>query len=262
MTLNAELKRRITAGETVCGAFIKTPHPIVIEVMAQVGYDFLVLDAEHAPFDRASIDTLLIAGRAAQIPLLVRVPATGPDWIMAVLDAGAAGIMVPHVNDPEFAAGIVRATRYGAWGEGGRGFAGTTRAAEYAKRSLSDHLDRTADEITVMCQIEDPPGAEAHAAISAVEGVDALFIGRADLAVGYGRADFFDADIARQSREILASRPASTGLYCAPGEDLAPLAAAGATVFVIGSDHTCLKRGGATDLAAVHALNSRTGGQS
>lgn len=256
MSLNAELKRKITAGQPVCGAFVKTPHPIVIEIMGQAGYDFLVLDAEHAPFDRSAIDTMMIAGRAAGVPLIVRVPASGPDWIMAVLDAGAAGIMVPHVNDAGFAAELVRATRYGPWGQGGRGFAGTTRAAEYAARGLAEHFTKTADEITLMCQIEDPPGADAYAEIAAVDGVDALFIGRADLAVGYGKNDFFDAEIAAKSLEILGAEGAATGLYCAPGEDLGPLAKAGATVFVIGSDHTCLKRGGAADLAAVQALKS------
>ncbi len=256
MTLGAMLKRKITSRTPVCGAFIKTPHPIVIEIMGQAGYDFLVLDAEHAPFDRAALDTLMIAGRAAGIPLVVRVPAAGPDWIMAVLDAGAAGIMVPHVNDPGFAAELVRATRYGAWGQGGRGFAGTTRAADYAQRSLAEHFEKTAGEVTLMCQIEDPPGAEAFAAIADVEGVDALFVGRADLAVGYGKSDFFDPDIGRKTLDILGASGAATGLYCAPGEDIAPLKQAGASVFVIGSDHTCLKRGAAVDLAAVDTLKS------
>lgn len=256
MQLNAELKQKISAGLPVCGAFVKTPHPIVIEVMAQAGYDFLVLDAEHAPFDRAAIDMLMIAGRAAGIALIVRVPAAGPDWIMAVLDAGAAGIMVPHVNDVGFAQELARATRYGRWGQGGRGFAGTTRAAEYAARSLSDHLARSADEVTLICQIEDPPGAEAAAEIAAVEGVDALFVGRADLAVGYGKQDFFDPEIGSLTRRVLGVRGAATGLYCPPGEDLAPLRDAGASVFVIGSDHTCLKRGGAADLASVRALKT------
>ncbi|WP_425092165.1 HpcH/HpaI aldolase family protein [Tropicimonas sp. S265A] len=256
MTLNAELKFKITDRQPVCGAFIKTPHPIVIEIMGQAGYDFLVLDAEHAPFDRAAIDTMMIAGRASGVPLIVRVPASGPEWIMAVLDAGAAGVMVPHVNDADFAARLVRATRYGSWTHGGRGFAGTTRAAEYAARGLSDHLAMTPDEITLICQIEDPPGAGACRDIAAVEGVDALFVGRADLAVGYGKTDFFDAEVAAKSVEVLSAQGAATGLYCAPGENLGPLAEAGATVFVIGSDHTCLKRGSADDLAAVRALKS------
>lgn len=257
MTPGAAIKQKITSRTPVCGTFLKTPHPIMIEIMGQAGYDFLVLDAEHAPFDRGTLDTLMIAGRAANIPLIVRVPSAGPDWIMAVLDAGAAGIMVPHVNDATFASELVRATRYGAWGQGGRGFAGTTRAADYAQRSLSEHFGKTPGEVTLICQIEDPPGAEDFEAIANVDGVDALFVGRADLAVGYGKSDFFDPDIGQKTLNILGAAGAATGLYCAPGEDIAPLKSAGASVFVIGSDHTCLKRAAAGDIAAVSALKTQ-----
>ncbi|SDF03497.1 HpcH/HpaI aldolase family protein [Limimaricola pyoseonensis] len=244
MSLNAEFRRRLIAREPLLGAFVKTPHPIVVEIMGRSGFDFLVLDAEHAPFDRAAIDTMMIAGRAAGCPLLVRVPSSSPDWLLGVLDAGAAGVMVPHVVSPGQAAELARAMRYGA---GGRGFAGTTRAAEYAGRSMREHLAMAGDEVSLICQIEDAEGADRFDEIAAVEGVDALFVGRADLAVSCGRDDFFAPDIAARCAAILGASGAATGLYCAPGETLAPLREAGASLFVVGSDHT-LMAGGAGQL--------------
>lgn len=137
MTVNSDFKKRLIARVPMLGAFIKTPHPIIIEIMARSGFDFLVIDAEHAPFDRTSIDMMLIAGRAMGIPLLVRIPVSTPDWALNVLDAGAAGLMVPHVVSADQAKELVESVSYVL---GGRGFAGTSRAADYAQRPLREHL--------------------------------------------------------------------------------------------------------------------------
>lgn len=251
MSVNADFKTRLVARETLLGAFFKTPQPILIEIMARAGFDFLVVDAEHAPFGREAIDTLMIAGRAAGLPLIVRVPARGADWIGFVLDMGAAGIMVPHVNTVEEAEALVRAVRYGP---GGRGFAGTTRAAEYAGRGLAAHLASPADEVSLICQIEEPEGAANAAEIAGVEGVDALFVGRADLAVSSGLNDFFAPEVLEETRKILAVPGAATGLYSAPAEELGPFAEAGASLFVVGSEHTLIAQGGAALRARVDAL--------
>ena len=239
MASNADFKARLTAREALLGAFFKTPQPILIEVMARAGFDFLVVDGEHAPFDRGDIDTMVIAGRAAGLPLIVRVP--DPGWIGYVLDAGAAGIMVPHVTSAEQARALVRAVRYGP---GGRGFAGTTRAADYAARSMGDHLGHPEAECALICQIEEPEGVEAAEEIAAVEGVDCLFVGRADLAVSGGINDFFAPEVIDQTNRTLGVSGAATGLYCAPTEETAPFRAAGGSMFVVGSDHTLMVQGG------------------
>ncbi len=252
MTLNADFKRRLAARAPLLGTFLKTPHPILVEILGRAGFDFLVIDAEHGPFDRASIDTLMIAGRAAGLPLLVRMPARGADWIGFSLDAGAAGIMVPHVRSVAEAEDLVRACRYRP---GARGFAGTTRAADYAGRGLRDHLASPAAEVSLVCQIEDPAGVAAAAGIAAVEGVDALFVGRADLAVASWRDDFFDSAVRDDTRAVLGVAGCATGLYCAPAEDLAPFRAAGGSLFVVGSEHTLI----ATAAAALRERFDRRG---
>ncbi len=241
MSINADFKARLIGREPLLGAFIKTPHPIIIEIMARAGFDFLVVDAEHAPFDRTTIDMMLIAGRAAACPVLVRVPTSRPDWVLNVLDGGAAGVMVPHVETAAQAQALARSVTYCP---GGRGFAGTTRAAEYAGRTLSEHLGKARDEVSLICQIEDPEGVINHAEIAGVDGVDALFIGRADLAVSHGKADFFAPEVTEMTTGILGNTDAATGLYCAPNEDLTPLQAAGGSLFVVGSEHSLISVGG------------------
>lgn len=248
---HADFRRRLTARKPIFGSFLKTPHPVQIEVMAGAGYDCLVLDAEHGPFDRSTLDTMMIAGLAADCPLIVRVPVGSPDWILAVLDMGAAGVMVPHVNSVAQAEALVRAATYGP---GGRGYAGTTRAAGYGRRAMTEHLARARSEAVLIAQIEDPEGARNYEAIAAVDGIDALFVGRSDLAVGHGKADFFDPETGALALGVLGATGAATGLYCAPGEDLAPFQAAGGSLFVMGSDHTAMMRGAAADRQCFEAL--------
>jgi 2-keto-3-deoxy-L-rhamnonate aldolase RhmA len=253
---NAEFVRRLRAREPLLGAFLKTPHPILVEVLGLAGLDYAIVDCEHAPFGRHEVDAMMLAGRAAGLALLVRVP--GAEAILGALDAGAAGVLVPHVRSAAEAEGLARAMRYGP---GGRGYAGTTRAAGYGTRPMGEHLDRTADETALICQIEDPEAVpEAHA-IAGVDGVDGLFVGRADLAVGAGGRSFFDEEAAERTRHVLGARGCATGLYAAPGEDLGPLFAAGATMMTVGSEHTMLMRGAALDREAFDAeLAARAAG--
>ncbi len=209
MMTNAEFKARLVAREPMLGAFIKTPHPIVIEIMARAGFDFLVVDAEHAPFDRGTVDAMTMAGRAEGCPIVVRVPVATADWVLNVLDGGAAGVMVPHVETAAQAKELARAVNYGP---GGRGFAGTSRAADYAGRSLKEHLSVARSEVALICQIEDPDGVVNHSEIADVDGVDALFIGRADPCRDRGghrtllRPDRAPECAPRRRRELLCRR--------------------------------------------------------
>lgn len=240
MTVNSDFKTRLRNREPLLGVFVKSPSPILVEILGQSGLDFMVLDAEHAPFDRAAIDTAMIAGRASGCPIVVRVPNGNPDTILGVLDGGAAGLMVPHVCSAAQAQALANAVRYG---KGGRGFSGTSRAADYARRKLPEHFELANREVSLICQIEDPEGYDARDEIAAVAGVDALFVGRADLSVSYGLQDFFAPETAQKCRDVLGVRGAATGLYLSPSEDLVPWRRAGATLLVIGSDHTLITNG-------------------
>ncbi len=172
----------LRSGRHLAGTFIKTPHHAVVEVLGQSGLDFLILDSEHAMFGWADIDRAVLAARHAGMPCLVRLADDRPADMLRVLDCGADGFLVPHVTCAAQAEAIARAAHYGARG---RGYAATTRAGEFGARSMAEHLAASAAPV-VIAQIEDPEGVENAAAIAAVSGLSAIFLGPADLAVAYG----------------------------------------------------------------------------
>lgn len=232
----AGFKQRMLAGEVMSGTFVKTPAIEMIEVLAKSGLDFLCLDAEHAPFDRARMDSCLAMARALDIPTLVRVPSGSPENILMALDSGAVGIVVPHVATVEIAEGIAKAARFG---HGGRGYAGSTRWAGFATRGMPDVMAQE-DETIVIAQIEEPEAVDDIDAIAAVEGVDGLFVGPADLTVAYGGGDAaaqkLDAALARVGQAAKAHSKAYMSFVAAP-EKAAEWRAHGMTMFYVGSEH-------------------------
>ncbi len=249
MERNAEFRRRLTAGERLVGTFVKTAHPAVIEILAMCPLDFLVLDCEHAPIGREQADLCLLAARAARIPMLVRVPDPSAEWIMTVLDCGAAGIMAPHVDGPGRAAEIAARMRYGT---GGRGFSPSVRAASYGGRGAAEHLERSAAETVLVCQIEDPAGAEAAGAIAAVDGVDCLFVGPVDLGIACGHSDLSSPELTALCRDIISvagAGRAATGMFVPRADAIAPWEAAGGSLFVVATDQAFMRAGATAALA-------------
>jgi 2-keto-3-deoxy-L-rhamnonate aldolase RhmA len=237
MSRTAGFRKRMRDGAPTIGTFVKTRDHALTEVLGLSRLDTIVLDGEHAPYDRAHLDTCILAARAADLPCLVRVPSAAPEAILAPLDMGAVGVVVPHVRDVATAEAVARACHYGA---GGRGYAGSPRAAGYATKPMADHLRDCAAETTVVAQIEDPEAVEAIDAIAAVEGIDALFIGRVDLTVSYG-ADSVNAKVVEDAiiRVCQAARQhnRTVGLFLANTDEVAFWIERGVSFFLIGSDH-------------------------
>lgn len=177
------LRDRMIAGETLAGTFVKTPAHEVIEALAKTELDFVCLDAEHSAFDRGRMDLCLAMGKALGLPMLVRVPSGRPEIILGVLDSGAEGIVVPHVDSATKAEEISRSARYG---KGGRGFAGGTRWAGGGGVPMAELLEKSKRETIVIAQIEEPEGVDAADEIAATPGIEGLFIGPNDLTVAYG----------------------------------------------------------------------------
>ncbi len=247
--MNKSLKARLADGDMVIGTFVKTPSPILVEVLSLTALDCLCLDAEHAPFDRGTLDLCIMAARASGMDVLVRVASSSPELILNALDCGATGIVVPHVCSADEARAVVRASHYG---HGGRGYAGSSRAAGYTTRSMATHLAASAERTVVILQIEDPEAVDAVAEIAQVPGVDALFIGRVDLTVAFGAASQDEPEVVaaveavcEQARQC--GRP--VGMFLSRVEDAAGWRAKGASLFLLGSDHGFLLSGAADLLA-------------
>ena len=249
----AGLKARMAAGELLSGTFVKTPDIAVIEVLAQSGLDFLCLDAEHAPFGRGEMDRCLAIACALDMPTLVRVPAGTPDAILAALDSGAVGVVVPHVDSVAKAQAVAQAAHFG---RGGRGYAGSSRWAGYATRPMPEVMAKDAQTI-VIAQIEEPEGVDAVTDIAKVEGIDALFAGPADLSVGYGETVVGSPALTRALATIGAAAQAAGKAYVSWVPDAAKAAewtAHGMTVFFVASEHTWMRNGAAEVARGIKAI--------
>ncbi|MEM9171562.1 MAG: aldolase/citrate lyase family protein [Pseudomonadota bacterium] len=235
------LRQRILAGERLVGTWIKTPSPIVCEVLSDTALDLLTLDAEHAPFDRGTLDQCLHACRAGKKPCLVRVPAVGD--ILNALDCGADGVVVPHIDSVIAAEAMARACRYG---RGGRGYAGSSRAAGYGTRPIAEHLPQSNDNTVAIAQIEDVEALDAIDDIAAVDGIDCLFVGRIDLTVALGASSPKDAIVIDAVEAICAAGQRSArpiGMFVGDLDELAHWQSKGATVFILQSEHAFLRAG-------------------
>lgn len=235
-------KQRMASGEVLVGTFLKTPAHELIEVLAKSKLDFVCLDAEHAPFDRARMDICISMARALDFPVLVRLPVGTPVEVLKALDSGAFGVVVPHVDSIEKARDIARAARFG---EGGRGYAGSTRWAGFATRPMKDVLQQSVDETIVIAQIEEPAGVEAAGDIASVDGIDGLFVGPADLAVCYGKTDMSDPKVldAMRATGTAAAKAGKAFMTFAANADAAPeLLDMGVTMFFMASEHAFMLR--------------------
>ena len=249
----SELRVKLAGRGCLAGTFVKTPAIEVVEVLAQSGLDFLCLDSEHAPFDRARLDTCLAIGRALGVQMLVRVAEAAPREILQALDAGAHGIVVPHVDSAEVARAVARAARFG---HGGRGYAGSTRFAGFGSQTMPQVLALGAEPLVIV-QIEAPEAVEACEEIAAVEGIDGLFLGPADLSVAHGRSDQAGPELAAARARVGAAAQAAgkTAMtFVADPAQAEPLLADGYRVFFVASEHAWMRAGAAAAARGVHAL--------
>jgi 2-dehydro-3-deoxyglucarate aldolase len=183
--VNNPVKQRLAAGEQLFGCWLTLASPLVAEALAAAGFDFLVVDGEHSPADTMDTVALLQAIAAGGSQPIVRVTDNTTWLAKRALDAGSPTLLIPMVGSADEARRAVAAMRYPQQGNGGaRGVAGIVRAARYG---LAADYVRTANESAcTIVQIESAAAVEAAEEIAAVDGVDALFVGPADLAASLG----------------------------------------------------------------------------
>lgn len=176
-------KAALQAGVPQIGCWLGMADAYVAEIAGEAGFDWLVIDGEHAPNDLRSILAQLQGLARSTAHPVVRVP-VGADWMLKqVLDIGAQTVLVPMVESAGQAAALVRAVRYPPAGVRGVG-AALARASRFS--GVSDYVARADDEVCLLVQVESRAGIGALAEIVALEGVDGVFIGPADLAADMG----------------------------------------------------------------------------
>jgi len=175
-------KRALKAGKAQIGLWSSLSSNYSVEVIAGAGFDWILLDMEHSPNDLESALTQLQAAAPYPSHPVVRVPWNDMVTIKRTLDIGAQSLLVPYVSTPEEARAAVASTRYPPAGV--RGVAGTTRATRFGR--IKDYARSAHQEICVLVQVETQQALDNIEAICAIDGVDGVFIGPADLHASLG----------------------------------------------------------------------------
>jgi 4-hydroxy-2-oxoheptanedioate aldolase len=175
-------KRALRAGQPQIGLWSSLSSNYTVEVIAGAGYDWILLDSEHSPADIENLLTQLQAAAPYATHPVVRVPWNDMVTVKRVLDIGAQSLLVPYVQNADEARSAVAHTRYPPAGV--RGVAGTTRATRFGR--VKEYAKRAHDEICLLVQVETQPALANIEAICALDGVDGVFIGPADLAASFG----------------------------------------------------------------------------
>jgi 2-keto-3-deoxy-L-rhamnonate aldolase RhmA len=178
-----KIKSLLKQGKPTAGAWLQMTSPFSAEIMARAGFDWLIVDMEHAPGDFLNHASQLQAIGGTDCVPFVRAPWNDPVAIKRILDTGVLGVLIPYVNSAEEARNAVAACKYPP--EGIRGLAGSPRAAYFGQNSM-DYLKDANEEILVIIAVETGEAIANLDEILAVDGLDGIFIGPMDLATSMG----------------------------------------------------------------------------
>jgi 2-keto-3-deoxy-L-rhamnonate aldolase RhmA len=202
MGSTAKVKQKLRAGEIVVGSWLTLGSPAAAEVMAEVGFDFLIIEGEHAGADMSTVLSILQAMRGSETVPVLRVPSNDRAAIKVALDVGVKGIMVPLVNSRVEAEDMVRSCKYPPAGVRG---IGTGRASFYGAR-MADYLREANDDVLIFPIVEHDLAVKNVDEILNVPGIDAFFFGYADYGASLGLTGQFNHPLVLDAREkILAS---------------------------------------------------------
>lgn len=245
-----QFKRALAQRSFQAGLFLGLGHPLSAEILAGCGFDFLLIDAEHGANDVRSVQAQLQAIAASGVPALVRAAHHDAALIKQLLGVGAQTLLLPMVDTAAQAAALVSAMRYPP-----RGIRGVGTALERGSRwnGVAGYFEQVEEQNCLIVQVESRAGLDNIEAIAAVEGVDALFIGPADLAASMGYLGQpghpeVKAAIADALARIVASGKAG-GVFSSDPALAAQYRTAGASFLAIGADTSLLRS------AAIGLLN-------
>jgi len=215
-------KRAIRAGRQQIGLWSILSSHVTVEIVAGAGFDWIVLDTEHAPNELPMVLQQLQAAQGGTAHPVVRVPWNDTVVIKRYLDIGVQTLLVPYVESEEEAERAVAATRYPP--RGVRGYSAAARASRFGR--VADYAQRCEDELCVLVQIESRPGLANLERIAGVDGVDGVFIGPGDLAAALGHV----------------GRPSHPDVQAAIEDAIARIRACGKPAGILTLDETLARR--------------------
>jgi 4-hydroxy-2-oxoheptanedioate aldolase len=224
------------------GIWASFPSSATVEALSHSTYDWMLIDAEHAPITLDTLHAQLQAASSGSLEVVVRPPECQQALVKRLLDLGVQNFMFPMIDTPEQAAAAVSFTRYPPYGV--RGIAGATRASKYGR--IDQYLQTAHTHVAVVVQLESQKAIQNAKAIAGVQGINACFIGPNDLAasMGYPGDLKHPSVVAAIEEAIHAVQQASkcVGILCSSYEDAALYHSKGVRLIACGSDTRLLTR--------------------
>jgi len=252
-----DLKKRLVRGETLSGCWLNLGSPVTAEIVGRAGFDWVLIDIEHGAGSAGTVLHQIQAVASTPAAPIVRVESHARQRVHRVLDLGAEGIMCPRINTPAEAEELVRALRYPP--EGVRGVATMVRATGFGQDFTSYHRDQ-ADNLVGILQIETPEVLNHLDAIAALDGIDVLFIGPADLSMALGIFGQFDHPRFREALRATVNAAAkagkAAGILIFDPEDFARYHEMGMRFIACGADATFVANGARATASRIDALRT------
>jgi 2-dehydro-3-deoxyglucarate aldolase/4-hydroxy-2-oxoheptanedioate aldolase len=233
--MNLNFRKKLLSGKTLIGTIVTQPSPAMAEILAEAGFDWLWIDAEHSPMAMGDMQGILqaVEDRCACV---VRVPTSNEVYIKKALDIGAPGIIAPHVDSAEIAERVAKWAKYPPLGERSIGVA---RAHAYGM-DVANYMDNANDRIAVIVQIEHVKGARDIDKILDVAGVDAVIIGPYDLSGSLGKPGEIDDPEVQEHinrvRETCLTRKKPIGIIGITVDAARPFLDQGYSLIAVGID--------------------------
>lgn len=251
------MKEKLRSGGTVFGfAVVGTSYPELAHAYAQAGFDFLLIENEHFPLSLESDQQLIRACRAADIPVIVRVPDAEYHLVARTLDAGADGVIVPRVEGPKRAADVVSWAKYPA--QGRRGYGAGPLLYDYESVPMPEAVKHFNENTVVIVQAETLPAMETVEEMAAVDGLDAIMIGPADLSISLGIPGEFRAPrfVEQVERVVSACARAgiASGIFCGDLDLLRDYIGMGMRCFSCGGEIGLIRSAAAELVKRLHSL--------
>ncbi|MFQ5683177.1 MAG: HpcH/HpaI aldolase/citrate lyase family protein [Candidatus Binatia bacterium] len=179
------MKEKLLSGQPAFGLSVMFPSPQIVEIIGKLGFDWVLIDCEHGSISPESVELMAMAAELSGITPIARPWKNTPEAILRVMDRGALGVQVPHINTPADARRAVEAVKY--YPLGTRGLAAGTRPANFGFGLQMGDYVKTANQETIVCiQLEEKEALDNLDGILQVEGVDVYFVGPSDLSQSMG----------------------------------------------------------------------------
>ena len=194
------VKEVMAEGKLAIGTYVALADPQIVEIIGLAGFDAAFIDMEHTNFDLPLVGEMIRAADLVGVASIIRVPGNDANIILRLLDMGAEGIIIPHIEGIEGAKRAVDAVRYPPLGQ--RGAAGGSRAARFGTVSWEDHIRQSNEEILLSVMAEDEKGIDDIEKIAALDGIDLVAIGPTDFSEYMGIRDPSDPRLKAKLKEL------------------------------------------------------------